>query len=344
MALNDPGLQSLSSIAASEFYDVTITDTNSPIEQGDTLVVDYEVSNTGDKTGSQDITLEIDSVLEDTDSGVRVLANRTDSGTLEWVTDSGETAQDYTATVLSADDSAAQTVTVEDTESAIPDSGGLHQWHYDNWSGTTITDQIGTLDLNFTSITEGSPEGAGGTHGVLDGVDDYAEISSSEWSSLITETQGTIFKWAYFDESGKDSFNYLVGTDLTGQNNNIAIRPDQDYEGFKFSLTVGGDRTDLDVTIDDVSDLWIAYAFVVDGSTMYMYEARPPDYEMDLLGTASAPSSGSGDWEYDIGIGYQTDENGFEMDGRLDLSFYDDGDWSESELQEFVDDSKQFYE
>ena len=149
MALNDPGLQSLSSIAASEFYDVTITDTNSPIEQGDTLVVDYEVSNTGDKTGAQDITLEIEDVLEDTDSGVRVLANRTDSGTLEWVTESDETAQDYTATVLSADDSPSQTVTVEDAEAEIPDS---EVYLHDDWGDSQLQTRDGSGTVTYNGV------------------------------------------------------------------------------------------------------------------------------------------------------------------------------------------------
>ena len=229
MALNDPGLQSLSSIAASEFYDVTITDTNSPIEQGDTLVVDYEVSNTGDKTGTQDITLEIEDVLKDTDAGVRVLANRTGSGTLEWVTDSGETAQDYTATVLSADDSATQTVTVEDTD-AIPDSVDYY-WPVDEGSGSTLSPDVGDVEITLNGPTWVSDSKYGGGSAIqFDGADDWAVLADA--IDDINASEVTVGMWVE-DVSGGSNAGYI----------SLGDSPSAEESPDGYSVMIDGDDT-----------------------------------------------------------------------------------------------------
>ena len=100
------------------FFDVTITNTNSPVQEGDILTVDYSADNTGDAQDTQDIRLEIDSVQEDVDPGVMLGGGASATGTLEWDT-TGEPEAEYTATVLSDDDSDSVTVEIE---SAIPNS------------------------------------------------------------------------------------------------------------------------------------------------------------------------------------------------------------------------------
>ncbi len=119
MGLNNGGLRNLSSINVAANFDVAISATNSPIQRGDTLVVDFSADNTGGASDTQEIRLEIDSVEEDSQAGVFLVSGDTTTGSLEWVTDSNQTAKDYTATVLSENDTATQTVTVA---SAIPDS------------------------------------------------------------------------------------------------------------------------------------------------------------------------------------------------------------------------------
>ena len=339
MGLNDPGLQSLSSIAASEFYDVTITGTNSPIEQGDTLVVDYEVSNTGDKTGTQDITLEIDSVLEDTDAGVRVLANRTDSGTLEWVTDSGETAQDYTATVLSADDSATQTVTVEDAD-ALPDSGGLHQWDVVEGEGTTLNDGIATLDLNFNGLSWASGAGTEDIYAVLDGMDDEATVGPSEFESMRTG-QATMATWLRPDDDGSTENRNVWGVEreLTG----TAVG--MDFRGSYFvRLTLNGESSAVSGGSVPTNE-WVFVAFTSDvNGDMVLYAAEAPDYDVLIIDTAACPSATTDDWKDDFQFGDMSLEPNENYGGGWDLSFYDNSSFTQPELQSWVDDSKQFYE
>ena len=120
MGLKEPGLRgslrSTSSVLPA-FFDVTITNTNSPVQEGDILTVDYSADNTGDAQDSQDIRLEIDSVQEDVDPGVMLAGGASATGTLEWDT-TDEAEAEYTATVLSDDDSDSVTVEIG---SAIPD-------------------------------------------------------------------------------------------------------------------------------------------------------------------------------------------------------------------------------
>jgi len=175
MGLKEAGLRgslrNVSSVLpASAFFDVTVTNTNSPVTKGDVLSVDYSANNTGDVQDTQDIRLVIDIVEEDRDSNVTLGGGVSTTGTLQWDT-TNENATTYTATVLSNDDTDSVTVEVE---SAIPDSGLLHRWNVSDAS-YPITDSVGGNDFS---------QGLGGTFetgsqffdGVAfstDGVDDY---------------------------------------------------------------------------------------------------------------------------------------------------------------------------
>ena len=122
MGLKEPGLRGSLRNTGSvvpAFFDVTITNTNSPVQEGDILTVDYSADNTGDAQDMQDIRLEIDSVQEDVDPNVMLAGGASTTGTLEWDT-TGEAEAEYTATVLSDDDSDSVTVEIG---SAIPDRG-----------------------------------------------------------------------------------------------------------------------------------------------------------------------------------------------------------------------------
>ena len=121
MGLKESGLRgslrSTSSVLPA-FFDVTITNTNSPVQEGDILTVDYSADNTGDAQDMQDIRLEIDSVQEDVDLDVMLAGGASTTGTLEWDTTDEDEAE-YTATVLSDDDSDSVIVEIGDD---IPDS------------------------------------------------------------------------------------------------------------------------------------------------------------------------------------------------------------------------------
>jgi acyl dehydratase len=85
--------------------------TNGPVRAGETLSVSATVTNVGDASGSQTITL---SVANGTRSTVTVglAPGESRSVTVEWATD-GTDDGSYTATVATANDSASRVVTVE---------------------------------------------------------------------------------------------------------------------------------------------------------------------------------------------------------------------------------------
>jgi hypothetical protein len=93
-------------------FDVSITNVNEPITEGEDLNVDYTVENTGDETDTQTIELldfddqVVDSIEVTLDGG------ETTSGTLTWSTAVGDAESDE-ITVRSEDDTAVQGVTIE---------------------------------------------------------------------------------------------------------------------------------------------------------------------------------------------------------------------------------------
>ena len=161
MALKEAGLRasvrSVSTVVPA-FFDVAITNTNSPINEGDVLVVDYSVDNTGDSFETQDIRLEIDSVQEDADLDVSLSGGASDTGTLEWDT-TGQGADTYEATVLSDDDSDTVTVEIPDaffdvaiqsTNSPVEEGETLNvDYFVDNTGGVEDTQDI-RLEIDNT--------------------------------------------------------------------------------------------------------------------------------------------------------------------------------------------------
>lgn len=108
---NAPGLAA--------FFDVAITGTNSPVDEGDTLSVDYLVENTGDLQDTQDIRLQdFSDAVVDTDADVQLGGGASSTGTLTWTTQAGDSGEQQ-VDVLSDDTAASTTVTVG---SVLPDS------------------------------------------------------------------------------------------------------------------------------------------------------------------------------------------------------------------------------
>ncbi|MEF8880527.1 MAG: CARDB domain-containing protein, partial [Candidatus Nanohaloarchaea archaeon] len=96
------------------YFDVDITDTKSPVEQGNDLEVDYRIENTGDQYDSQRIRLEVEGDRKDRTTNIGLSAGSRSSGTLTWDT-SGFDARNYDIIVLSDDDSEERTVEVTES-------------------------------------------------------------------------------------------------------------------------------------------------------------------------------------------------------------------------------------
>jgi len=160
-------------------FDVSITGTSpSPVEPGETLTVDASLTNSGTDSDTQTITLDIDNGVGQVDSSLEAAqGGASESTTLSWAVPSGQTEQDYQATVASADDTASQPVTVR----GVPPSLVSH-WTFDNAdtnSGTAV-DTVGTNDGTIQGATTGV-SGANQTYTTneaysFDGSDDSVEI------------------------------------------------------------------------------------------------------------------------------------------------------------------------
>jgi PKD repeat protein len=80
-------------------FGASITGTNSPVTEGETLTVDAEVSNTGAASGTQAVTLSINGTQEASQS-VTLDAGETTTISLDWATGPGDAQADpYLATV-----------------------------------------------------------------------------------------------------------------------------------------------------------------------------------------------------------------------------------------------------
>jgi len=97
-------------------FDVTLTSVDSAVTEGETVAVAYEVTNTGDVADTQDIGFAVNGTTEDTASSVTLNGSETVSGQFSYATSAGD-ASAVTVAVLSADDSATQTVTVNEPAS-----------------------------------------------------------------------------------------------------------------------------------------------------------------------------------------------------------------------------------
>ena len=97
-------------------FEVTIDDTNTPIEVGETLEVTVTVENTRLEEATQEIVLSIDGTEEDSFDTDTLGADETQTETLEWEdADEGEA----TVTVESEDDEAEETVDVKAEGEAV---------------------------------------------------------------------------------------------------------------------------------------------------------------------------------------------------------------------------------
>lgn len=172
------------------FFDVAISSTNSPVNEGSDLNVDYSVQNTGfSANNTQDIRLQIDTVEEDRDTNITLSPGSSTTGTLTWTTPSSS-AGTYNASVLSDDDTASTSVTVE--EVAIPDSGNLYARYDSRELGlsdqdtvSTWPDEVGSADLSAlgapvyeTNIQNGNPAV------FYDGTDDAHEATSGVFGTV----------------------------------------------------------------------------------------------------------------------------------------------------------------
>jgi len=230
--------------------------------------------------------------------------------------------------------------------SAIPDSGALHQWNFTEGTGTTVADDNGSLDLEFSSISSwGVGTGAGDTFAVLDGANDHVGLSDDTWDFFMDPAEGTLFFWCRPDFS--NARRQLVATDRDNSGNELYLRVGTgDNDGLRLVHTVDGDYTTINGgSVDPYVGEWIVVAAVCnDGGTDKLYLAGPSDYDVTEVASGSGPGSSSGTWDSPISMYRRTAGDTEYFEGGVDLAFVDNSVLSQSDIQQFVDNSKGLYE
>jgi hypothetical protein len=163
---NDDSATETVSVNEPAFFEVNITGTNSPVTEGEDVTVDYEVTNTGDVSGTQDIAFDINGTNQATESSVTLSSGQTSTGTFTYTTGTGD-APAVEAAVSSNDDSATETVSVDPSQfyptRSISNQGTLNNFANMQSDDGTVAAMLGeggggsAFDIDV--ITEQVPPG-----------------------------------------------------------------------------------------------------------------------------------------------------------------------------------------
>ncbi len=174
-------------IGASAFFDVTITSTNSPVNEGETLEVTAELSNTGNDTDTQDITLDVGGTQRDSFLGYFLEPGQTETETFRWFTEDGD-AGDYTATVESQDDTATASVSVDaaglagEVAFVAEDESGIHR--IDTADGSQVLKAQPRSGTVFWSMLRTNPDGTA-VYAYNNSDDELLKLDHSDLSNVL---------------------------------------------------------------------------------------------------------------------------------------------------------------
>jgi hypothetical protein len=107
---NDTDTATVTVTETPPFFEVDIVGTNGPVTEGNVFLIDAQVENTGQQTGTQTVTLDVPGVGQDS-TDVTLAGGQSTAVTLAVSTEAGD-ASETTATVTSENDTASAAVTV----------------------------------------------------------------------------------------------------------------------------------------------------------------------------------------------------------------------------------------
>jgi len=251
------------------YFAVEITETNDPVEEGETLTVDVEVENRGSEADTQDIDIEIadgatvaDKTLDETLDEDEVA-----TATLSWDTGSGDQGT-YEAIVSSDDDSTQTDVEVTSGEQAtltIPDfSGELPD-------GETESTDLETVDVTIAENDGVEAEDVDIEVEVFDS-DDNSEGSDAVTGETIAangdETYTFFGGGNAIDDLDADDYDVEVSVTADNAGDTDHTETFSVVEEGQASLEIGDfsdqlpdgetefvDLEDVDVTIDETADV-----------------------------------------------------------------------------------------
>ncbi|MDZ7731029.1 MAG: hypothetical protein U5K37_09060 [Natrialbaceae archaeon] len=213
------------------FFDVEL-DATSPVSEGDTVVVDATTTNTGDQTGTQDVTVAI--AGQSTTESVTLDAGQTETVTLERATASGD-AGNYTATAQTANDTAERDVEV--TEQLQPAS---------------FTVDVATnspVEAGDTLVVDGTVTNIGQASATKDVTLSVADQSTTQAVSLAGGNATTVtLEWA---TAAGDAGNYTATVSSPDDSASAAVTVNQVADQTEnFSAYVAGEEGYLNTGTD----------------------------------------------------------------------------------------------
>jgi len=232
---------------ANSQFDTTITSASpDPVGPGQALDVTVDVTNTGDESDTQTVTLSIDNSVGQVDStSVTLSGGGSVTKTLSWSVPSNQTKQDYQATVASADDTASQTVTVNN----VPAADHLYNASTLNLNDgdivSTWPDEQGSRDLSAIGSPTYDTANGIGSKPAIDfggGSDEYA----FENGSLSLSQPTTIFAVIDIKATQINGDHGIVDHDGSGDRQLLRFNAGTNWDVFAGS-SLGG-STDTSIT------------------------------------------------------------------------------------------------
>ena len=243
-------------------------------------------------------------------------------------------------------------------EDDIPDSGGDHQWEYNEGSGTVVTDVIGNENLDFgdgdTNPDWITGEGIDEVYLELNGSNQYADLSGTGvFSELRSGPSGTIFKWIKSNGTGDDNA-CVIGNDMTSDSGTIfGLGFREGSNRYQFNLVLEGDNNRADSTTNPnkFENDWVVIVGGVndDLNETSIWVATPDDdpdddYVIDKEGTADAPIPTNENWSDVPSVGRRSAFNDQYYGGGVSYSFYHPSPPDDIDLQQIVNDTKVFFD
>jgi VCBS repeat-containing protein len=128
-------------------FTVTITDTNAPVTEGETLMVTTNVTNTGNAEATQTITLTdtgFNNTRRDATAVTLAPGESNESVTFEWSTGVGD-AGSGDVTVMSENDSTTRDVTVDPADTNSPPVATADEYETDGETTLSVSESQGVL-------------------------------------------------------------------------------------------------------------------------------------------------------------------------------------------------------
>jgi len=264
-------------------FDVSITGTSSPVPPGETLTVDASLTNSGTDSDTQTITLDVDNGVGQVDSSLEAAqGGASKTVPLSWAVPSGQTEQDYQATVSSADDTASQTVTVSSGPSLVAQQD-LVAWY--PMEDGDARDAANTTDFGDATAYDGTVNGA--THDPDGGVTDVTAGPSSGAFSFTSDridignipsiegvSQLTVCAWLN-ETDGNNSDKEPVGGFSPGSFNNALGMSANGSGNLVYRVRKSGTRLNTSTNINR-DGTYSHFAFVFDNGSLQGYKNGSP--------------------------------------------------------------------